>query len=614
MERAGRLDLRTLLLGGLVIGGLVQVGLAFPSAALPVLLGGLALLATVIWARRGTPEGTSSDEPVLARRDVAPGTAALVLGGLLVIALALRLYTLTDRPTWSDEMWTLRNIYTSDWGELFRAAFDDYWPPLFYVLLNAIARVADTSLLWLRLPSVVFGVISIAVMYRLGLLLFGSRAVALVAAALLTGLTSHVLYSQEARVYSMQVMLALLSAYFFYRSFWERRISPAFIISTFLLTWSHSFASWYFVAGQCVYVVLAGWIWKDRPAMMRGILSQVIVFALWLPLTGFFLQARLSREIVVPTYWATGEETPGLLDLIEQYQGLAVRSWAGAAFMVVFLCLAMWWAWRVHAARPARQTDSRPGAAAGEAGFPQAVTFLLCWCIVPVLFSLVVTVATSMNTFGAIRYHLTVAPGLCLLAAAGFATLQTRTQLAMAASVVVLLPLAELPRYYTSFMRDAVDQAAALVREQSTPDEQIYVGNEFRIFSYYFRGIFPRIGSAQWDSLKAAHAHLADRPTLESPKYADTYAFEAMSPRIVTYEFFRGDYTPPYARFIEAERARGGLRGSFWLVLEPEDDGRVLEALERDGVPCRNPMVYDFSGVELVRCNPPPHAYEPQGP
>lgn len=584
-------DVIFLALGALVVAACLQVSAAW---GLPwVLLAAAGVVAVALAAvryraqRREPPAGRTAEPG----RTVALG----ILVAVVLAALAIRLYTLMDRPAWDDEMWTLRNMYTSDWGELFRVAFDDYWPPLHYILLNTIARIADTGIFWLRIPSVVFGVATVAAMYPLGMLLFRSRVAGLASAALLAGMTSHVVYSQEARVYAMQLFLVVLSAYFFYRSYWQRRISPAFLLTTTLLTYSHSFASWYYLAGQCVYVVVAAWIWRDRKAFVKGFLSETLVLLLWLPLVGFFLYARLSRDIVIPTYWATGEGVDkGLLAILELYQGLGVRSYAGAAFLALLFGLVAWLAWRDLRPRPAEPVE-QPGTA-------QAVVFLLCWIITPVLFSLTISTFTSMATFPEIRYHMAVVPGLCALAGGGFLALRTRPQLALGALLLVLLPAGELQRYWYGFQRDAQDEAAAIVRENGTPDETIYVGNGYRVFGYYFRGFFPRIGSAQWDSLAASVADLDDVHTLYSPKWGDTYAYEKLSPRVKYYGYYV--YQPNrYERFITEELAKGGFRGNYWLVLEKDARGaRVLEVLAEHDATCRNESIVEVRGLEVRHC------------
>ncbi|HSG49233.1 MAG TPA: hypothetical protein VLA43_15540, partial [Longimicrobiales bacterium] len=346
----------------------------------------------------------------------------------------------------------------------------------------------------------VFGVAAVAVTYPLGVQLFRRRFPALVAAALLAGMTAHVLYSQEARVYSLQLLLAILSAHYFFKSYWERRVSPAFLVSTTLLTYSHSFASWYFIAAQAVYVLVAWLVWRDGEAFRKGFVSQLLVLVLWLPLVGAFVYSRFAREIVVPTFWATAPEgLPGPMDLLELYQSLAVRSWAGAAFMTLLILLGLGILRRSAGFAP--RPRLAPGAAAPSDGPPTgaAVVFLLAWVSVPVLFSLAVTVGTSLDTFPETRYHLAVLPGLCLLAAAGAARVTSRAGAVAVAALVLLLPASQLPRYYRDFTRVAYDQAASVIATHRAPGELIFVGGGFRTLAYYYRGSFPRIGSPEWD-------------------------------------------------------------------------------------------------------------------
>ncbi|MBT8402476.1 MAG: glycosyltransferase family 39 protein, partial [Gemmatimonadetes bacterium] len=442
--------------------------------SLPLTLGAGVLCAgglLTAWWRERTAEASQDvrgpDVPRVFPIEISSRVATIAMAALLVIAVALRFYGILDRPAWEDEMWTLRNFYTADIGELLHVAFDDYWPPLHYLILNTVARVADTSLIWLRTPSALFGCATVVAMYWLGRDLFGRRIAGVLAAMLVAGMTAHVLYSQEARVYSMHLFLAVLSAGYFYRSFHEKRISPAFLITTTLLTYSHSFASWYFIAGQCVYVAVAWLIWRDGEQFKKGFLSQLAVLLLWMPLVGAFAYSRLARDIVVPTYWATGPEDPmGLFDVVELYQSLAVRSWAGAAFLALFFALALvpllpWW--RDRAPSASRDGSDAPARDPGPS-YVHAITFLLCWITVPVAFSYVVSMATTLDTFGvgASRYHLTVLPALCLLAVAGIAVVRSRTALVAVTLLLVLLPASQLKRHYRDFALDRPDVQGAV--------------------------------------------------------------------------------------------------------------------------------------------------------
>ncbi len=587
------------ILAALVAWAFIQLAQPFSLPLWTVSLASLAGATLIVFVYTRESTSRTGPEGPLAL-DLSARWSLLLLAVVVILAIPPRLHQLVIRPGWDDEMWTLRNIYTSSWPELFRVAFDDYWPPLHYVLLNAVARIADTSIVSLRLPSVVAGVLSVGLMYTLGRTLFGTRVAGLFAAALLGGMTTHVMYSQEARVYSLQVLLAIISSIYFYRSHWERRISPGFLIATSLLTYSHSFASWYFVAAQATYVVVAWIIWRDNKAFVKGFLSQLFVFLLWLPLVGAFLYSRFIREIVVPTYWATApDRLAGLADLVGLYQALAIRSWAGATSFALLSVLAILPLVR----RPRTNQPDAPASGSGG-GHSRAVVFVLCWIVVPVAFSWVATVGTSLDTFGEIRYHLAVLPGLCLLAAAGAAQVRTRAGHVALAALALLLPIAQLPRHYDNVLHPAMDEAARIVREYGGDDERVYVGGGFRTFAYYDRGIFPRIGSEQWDSLAAAHAGATGRYTMESVKLADTYAFEKFSTRIVYFRYYFANEPTRFPRFFADELARGGFHGPFWLVLADDGDQNFREAFAASGIECRDPVRYDVRGLELIHCGP----------
>ncbi|MEQ9569389.1 MAG: glycosyltransferase family 39 protein, partial [Longimicrobiales bacterium] len=567
---------------GLVIWAFVQVDAPF---VLGLGAGIVTAAALVAWRRAEVRSTADTTPPGLFPFDLSRNRALALLALLLIVSFAVRFHGLTRLIAWADEMWTLRNFYTSDLGTLLHVAFEDYWPPLHYLILNAVTRVTDTSLFWMRLPSVVFGSLTVIAMYLVGRELFRNRLAALLGAALLAGMTVHVLYSQEARVYAMHTFLTVLSAWLFYRSFWQRRISPAFLIVTTLLTYSHSFASWYFIAAQCVYVAVAGFLWKDRKAFAKGFQSQLLVLLLWMPLVAAFVWTRFSREIVVPTYWGTGQETPlGLVDVVLQYQALAVRSWAGAAFLLLAYLLSLVPLLR---RRESRGSVDETGPDANFE-FAKVFVFLFSWATVPLVFSFVVTAATTLDTFGSARYHLTALPALCLLAVAGMAVVKSRPALAAVGLIVLLLPSAQLARHFREFEidRPAMDEAAEIVLTNGDDSEPIYVQNGFRAFAYYHRGEFPAIGSPRFEDRAARYGHLTDVRTVDTGKRGDTYAYEKFNPRIKFAGFYIWSRPDPFDEFVREELDRGGFTGQYWLVLEEPGDEEFRGALDRAGVVC----------------------------
>ncbi len=80
-------------------------------------------------------------------------------------------------------------------------------PPLYYYLLRAVGSVSD-DFVWLRVPALVFGTLSIAALYRLGTRVGGS--VCGIAAALVLALSPGAIeLSQVARPYALQLFLLI---------------------------------------------------------------------------------------------------------------------------------------------------------------------------------------------------------------------------------------------------------------------------------------------------------------------------------------------------------------------------------------------------------------------
>jgi 4-amino-4-deoxy-L-arabinose transferase-like glycosyltransferase len=139
-----------------------------------------------------------------------------------VLSAALRLETLPLRPLWTDEQFT-HDVATQASGvqDVWHIAERDgqQHPPLHYLVAFVALRLHDSPAS-LRLPSVLCGVLSVALLIALGSALF-DRRVGLTAGLLAACSVYHIDYSQEGRPYMLLLALSeaqLLSAYAFLRA------------------------------------------------------------------------------------------------------------------------------------------------------------------------------------------------------------------------------------------------------------------------------------------------------------------------------------------------------------------------------------------------------------
>jgi mannosyltransferase len=120
---------------------------------------------------------------------------------LTALAAALRLPTLGSQSLWLDETLT-GGLARGSLGDLLHhVAESEANAPLFYVLEWAWTRVAGTSEVALRLPSALFGIALVPVVFAIGRRLGGQRA-AVALAALVALHPLLVYYAQEARGYA----------------------------------------------------------------------------------------------------------------------------------------------------------------------------------------------------------------------------------------------------------------------------------------------------------------------------------------------------------------------------------------------------------------------------
>jgi mannosyltransferase len=137
---------------------------------------------------------------------------------VLVTALAgaLRLFRLGTKSFWLDETESLI-LAQLNWHDFIRALVHRQANmTLYYLLLRAWIHLGSSEFA-VRCLSALAGVITIPAIYFLGKSLFGPKTGRL--AALLLGCVAfHIRYSQEARSYSLFVLLAVLSTLFFVRA------------------------------------------------------------------------------------------------------------------------------------------------------------------------------------------------------------------------------------------------------------------------------------------------------------------------------------------------------------------------------------------------------------
>src|SRR2546421_5903433 len=243
-------------------------------------------------------------------------------------------------------------------------------PPLYYVLAWPWAHVFGTHEAALRSLSALFGIAVVPVAYLVGRELVSGGA-GLVVAALVAFNPLLVWYSQEARPYSLLVLLAALSLLYFARAI--RRRNPrdlwAWAAASALALLTHYFAV-FLVAPEGLWLL---WVWRPRrSALAAGALVAAVGVAL-IPLaaherakigTGYIEGVSLRRRAIgVPEDFLTG--------LVVKFDA----TWEQQldAFALAVAAVAVWLALRRTGSEERRGALLAAGLAVAAAGGPGGV-------------------------------------------------------------------------------------------------------------------------------------------------------------------------------------------------------------------------------------------------
>jgi len=183
------------------------------------------------------------------------------------------------------------------------------YPPLYYVLVRLWQDWFGSSIAIARSLSIIFSLFSIPIFYLVSSTVFGSNLVGSVGVFLITVSPFHVLYAQEAREYSLWILITLVS----YWSFWKAIVQNkkksywwTYAIATILNLYT-SFLSLLVVLSQGIYLFL-----REKhfytPVLRRYLLvmlGSAIAFLPWLNLmmTNYEqLKAKIAGIEAQPNY------------------------------------------------------------------------------------------------------------------------------------------------------------------------------------------------------------------------------------------------------------------------------------------------------------------------
>ncbi|MBN1136457.1 MAG: glycosyltransferase family 39 protein [Anaerolineae bacterium] len=401
-----------------------------------------------------------------------------VMVAILLLAFGLRLYRLGAESLWYDETVSV-HLAAKSLPALIAHTAGDIHPPGYYVLLHVWIRLAGRSDFAAAFPSLFFGVLLVALAYRLAVRFFGPEA-GLLAAFLVTVSPYNLWYSQEVRMYTLaatlgmcllEAILPLLAARPAILPSWHRL--AAYAVCAALGLWVLYYFA--FLLAAVNLVVFAWWLINARRHggdagalggrwLVRWLLAQAVallLYAPWLPVAW-----RQATQPPVPpwrSFTALGDllvQTWSALGLGQSAQPTAVWAWPVLLLLAILFGLGLFY-------RP-RQ--------AGRASWAGVPWFLAGYVFAPVL---LIGLASLITPLYHVRYGFTYSTPFYIILGAGLVAAGRRWRPALwlgLAAVVVAAGLS-IHAYHTDprYASDDHRAAARLIEERWRPGDAILV-------------------------------------------------------------------------------------------------------------------------------------------
>ena len=364
-------------------------------------------------------------------RETTNAADAVWLAVLTIVAAWLRLSHLGSKSLWLDEGATVA---------LARASWQHFawvwWHgeanlQTVYFLLMRVWIHGGLSEAWLRLPSALFGIASVPLMYMVARRLVSASA-ALASTALMAFSPAHVYYSHEARSYTLAILLVLLSSYFFVGAVEEgrRRGWMLWTVFSILAFYSHDFAALVLVAQVCSLLFR-----RTSPATWRRVIfCGLLMLASALPgLTYVFRASSENLHFI----WMPQPSPREIWHLARFFGGGGVK---------IFLALILWTAGLVAIART-RRRDSE--------AFWRGMLIVL-WAALPAVITALVSLRHPIFMQ---RYLIFSLPAVILLAAVGMTALR---KVHAGALLIITLCAMSVPAIMKDYNKPREDWRAAI--------------------------------------------------------------------------------------------------------------------------------------------------------
>lgn len=378
----------------------------------------------------------------------------MILFHITLVGLLLRLLG-SGQSLWLDEAIGVVAVTNQSYRELFSSfLLADNHPPLYYLILKLWMDFGGTSELYIRIPSIIAGSVTVFFTYKIAKYLSNSTFVAAIAALLLATSQIHVYYSHEARMYIFTSLFAAWSIYEYLKKRWRN-----FSISLLLLL----FSDYMTIFMLPVFWTAAIYKRHDKKWWI-GFISAHIPFTffgvLWLPHFLHQLEGGAKFLATLPEWQSVaGGATLRQLGLL--WAKLTIGRISFTSDVLYLIILAIFSPIFVIGLFKARRIRT------------ESITTIWLWLTLPVLVSFIVSVVFPAFIYFRLIYIL---PALYILLA--FSTRRSKLSLILCTGVLFINIFALGVYYLDSYQkREQWREAVLYIEEMAGGDDVVLFSN-----------------------------------------------------------------------------------------------------------------------------------------
>jgi len=387
---------------------------------------------------------------------------------LFVLAAGLRVWHLGVESVWQDEA-TSVEIARDSPADVVLDATTDVHPPLYYLALHFWMRLTGDSERAVRALSVLFSLLAIAALIAFAARWF-DRPTALVAGFLAAISLQQIAFAQEARMYALLTLTAVLSidAFLCVVRHGTRRALAGYVAATSAMLYTHAYAG-FVVAGQALWLAgaLAASTSHRSQLWRRGLLAFGLTALVFLPWVPAFL-AQLYR--VERAFWIQGQAT--LASAVEAEAGSSLLAWVLGPLAATALLVSV-----VRSRRETREATASMAAAT------------LCAATIACVIGLPFGLSRVSRPIFLPKYTIAASLAFVTLAARGLVLLPARALRGCALIGIVALTVVPLRSYFTIRHKDDWRDIVAQVERAAEPGDLVVFSQAFGVepFHYYAR-------------------------------------------------------------------------------------------------------------------------------